>query len=335
MKPIKNCLVFTILLLSFCALSVRGQISSTQDGPWITDNRWDSGMAPSSSNCVTPINILHTIRIAAGTDVDLTSCGVLHIVINGGVFQLGHNSTEGSLLELASGSTIQITNGAIVRYQGMQDGTQAIINIGGNEVWSGDDGNITGEGFLDESSVNGSLPVDLISFTGESDGGNYILKWSTASEVDNEGFVIEYSTDKEDFTKIGWVDGHGTINTTMNYRFSYELGHGQYYFRLKQVDFDGEYEYSPTISVSSDWDGKIYSYPNPTSGEIYLNGPEAQVYKVSFSDMSGNEIIPSASMSIEEIETNINSVIDQLPSGVYFLTLIDAKQKVVERILVN
>jgi hypothetical protein len=121
------------------------------------------------------------------------------------------------------------------------------------------------------------LPIELISFTGYHDAARYenILLWSTASERNNDKFVVEKSADGVNFLQIGEVRGHGTTSAVHNYIFSDKDPYNGYnYYRLRQVDFDGTFELTNIIlidvaSASVITETKIDNlYPNPTDGDL-------------------------------------------------------------------
>lgn len=96
------------------------------------------------------------------------------------------------------------------------------------------------------------LPVTLLFFKGENKENKYShLTWGTALEINNSGFVVEKSLNAMDFDSIGWVDGHGNSTTLNTYSFDdvNVLNGKTYYYRLKQVDYDGGFEYSEIVSV--------------------------------------------------------------------------------------
>ena len=113
----------------------------------------------------------------------------------------------------------------------------------------------------------GVLPVELTSFTAQSENQKVILKWTTATELNNNGFEIQRRVDESDFATIGFVRGEGT--TTNQKEYSYidkDLFDGKYFYRLKQVDYNGSYEYSNVIEVdvrSLNEYALEQNYPNP------------------------------------------------------------------------
>jgi len=89
-----------------------------------------------------------------------------------------------------------------------------------------------------------ALPVELSSFVSSINGSNVTLNWSTASEINNSGFDIERSSVSGTWSKVGNVTGNGTSATTHSYTFTdRNLASGNYSYRLKQVDFNGNFEY--------------------------------------------------------------------------------------------
>ncbi len=98
--------------------------------------------------------------------------------------------------------------------------------------------------------INPPLPVELSSFTAQALDQKIILRWTTATELNNNGFEIQRKVAESDFATVGFVRGEGT--TTNQKQYSYidkDLVDGKYFYRLKQVDYNGSYEYSNVIEV--------------------------------------------------------------------------------------
>lgn len=96
-----------------------------------------------------------------------------------------------------------------------------------------------------------TVPVELSSFSTEVNGYNVLLSWITAPEINNQGFHIERrDTKNEEWRNIGFVNGSGTSTELQSYSYVDEnLSAGKYQYRLKQIDYDGTFEYSNTIEV--------------------------------------------------------------------------------------
>ena len=111
------------------------------------------------------------------------------------------------------------------------------------------------------------LPVELTSFTASANSKEVILNWVTATELNNRGFEIQRKVVEGDFATVGFIKGEGT--TTHQKEYSYadkNLADGKYYYRLKQLDFSGEYEYSNRIEVDVRTLNNFtleQNYPNP------------------------------------------------------------------------
>lgn len=119
--------------------------------------------------------------------------------------------------------------------------------------------------FTVASTTTSLLPVELINFGATKEGQQVVLDWSTASELNNDRFEVEQSRNGWDFGKIGEVDGSGTTSKLQTYSFIHSKPSlGTNYYRLKQVDFDGAYEYSTTIRTTmDDIEGTLQLLQNP------------------------------------------------------------------------
>jgi len=139
---------------------------------------------------------------------------------------------------------------------------------GDNDYWDIDGS--TNNGYPILYSVSSATPVELISFTSKKIGNTILLNWETATEVNNYGFEMQrsvVSSQISEFKTIGFIEGHGNSNSPNDYSFidSDNLV-GVVQYRLKQIDFDGGFEYSDIVEVKSNLP-KVYklnqNYPNP------------------------------------------------------------------------
>ncbi len=105
---------------------------------------------------------------------------------------------------------------------------------------------------LGSSSSTNVLPIELVSFTGEKKDNRNILNWTTASEINNAYFTVEKSYNGIDFEWVGTQEGSSPSTQIINYSLSdYNILETLNYYRLKQTDFDGKFEYSKTISIDN------------------------------------------------------------------------------------
>lgn len=128
------------------------------------------------------------------------------------------------------------------------------------------------------------LPVTLIAFSGEKNGHQNNLNWQTSSEVSNRGFEIERSSDARTFETIGFVDGNGDTKEIHSYHFTDLAPLPTAYYRLKQLDHDGKFEYSKVIVVKTPQE-PLRIYPNPAHTNITIAGyqghPDISVFNHS------------------------------------------------------
>ncbi|MBT8378446.1 MAG: T9SS type A sorting domain-containing protein [Ignavibacteria bacterium] len=181
------------------------------------------------------------------------------------------------------------------------------------------------------SEKNFPLPVELVNFNAKVVKDNVVLNWTTETEVSNYGFNVERSGSNKMWQKIGFVEGSGNSNSIKDYSFTdSRLTSGlEYYYRLKQIDTDGQYEYSNEVSVSISIDAyNLYqNYPNPFNPTTTINFslPEEALVKLKIWDILGSEIavLVNERLGPGNYETifNISSAKDGIPSGVYFYTL--------------
>jgi hypothetical protein len=120
------------------------------------------------------------------------------------------------------------------------------------------------------------LPVQLTRFTARARGKYAELSWATASEQDNDYFAVERSADGRQWQELGRVAGRGTTTLPQQYAYLDQAPlPGLSYYRLKQVDFDGQYEYHGPVSLRRDQaGGSMMAFPNPAHERLYVRLPQ-------------------------------------------------------------
>jgi len=168
-----------------------------------------------------------------------------------------------------------------------------------------------------------SVPVELTSFAASSKNNEVELSWTTATETNNQGFQVERMNAGGTFEQVGYVAGFGTTTEPKAYSFTdSKLEAGNYTYRLKQVDFDGSYEYSDEVNVVVELPLEYaleQNYPNPfnPSTTIKYSIPEDGFVKLAIYNMLGEEVasIVSNVQKAGRYEVNFNA--NGLASGVY------------------
>ncbi len=304
---------------------------------------------PIGSASYTPANI----QLSAASTTDVFGVRVFN-----GVFSTGNNTgglisnnvvnrtwfiteavTGGSIasIQLAWDDSIETigfnrTNCAIARHNGSSYVTFGTTPFGASTLVSGQRTrsltNLTSFGNFAIGDNISTLPVKLISFNGIASDNDALLNWSTSVEINNKGFEIERSIDGELFETIGFIKGKGNSNAIVNYSFTDAnvfVDSKFAYYRLKQVDFDGKFEYSKTIKVTNSnvsFDD-VKAYPNPFANELNISFNSAKNTSglVEITNIQGKVI----TVKNTDVQKGLNTItlteLNDLSAGIYFVRL--------------
>ena len=181
----------------------------------------------------------------------------------------------------------------------------------------------------DWRDVDATLPVSLIDFSAKKVNDYVEINWTTASEKNNDYFVVQKSVDGFNFDDIDIVEGAGNSNVIINYRSyddnpNYEIN----YYRLSQIDYDGTITLSSIVAVINESENIIQVFPNPSDGNITVKTQEA-IDVVIYSSI-GHEVLRL------KLNANTNNKIDLTnhKKGIYFLSYITNGKRVVKKIIV-
>lgn len=179
------------------------------------------------------------------------------------------------------------------------------------------------------------LPVTLSSFSGICDDGKVSLNWMTTSEVNNDYFIVQRSNDMMNWVESGRVNGNGNSNSLREYQFLDEEGSGVGYYRLKQVDFNGESQIHYPISINcQSITNDIVIYPNPTNGKFTIEvGEGAKVESIVVSNVHGTEMIVHDEFKITG-ENDLEMDLSHLSPGLYFLRLKMGASTVIKHLVI-
>ena len=189
--------------------------------------------------------------------------------------------------------------------------------------------------------IDNSLPVTFATFDADVDGHDVVLSWTTATETNNAGFEVErirvLPSPNEEWNgrdrslrweSLGFVNGVGTSSDPQSYVHRVaDLAPGSYRFRLKQIDFDGSFEYSPEIEIQLDLPGAFWMstvYPNPfnTHASVSFSVAQAQALQVTLYDVQGRTIQQLFQGWAEPGEVKALTIPGHtLPAGIYIMHL--------------
>lgn len=176
------------------------------------------------------------------------------------------------------------------------------------------------------------LPVSWLYFKGYEANHQIKLEWSTASEINNSHFEIQRSADGIIFEKIGKVNGNGTKNEISTYHFDYHFDRNFAFYRLKQIDFDGQFEYSEIIKIQPDMSVvNVQIFPNPAKDAITITVNDIDISgdaQVVIQDYLGRIVYA------ETIQTmNQNISVSSISAGTYLVVVeingLSTKQKLI------
>lgn len=166
---------------------------------------------------------------------------------------------------------------------------------------------------IGSDSVLNPLPVTFGRLTGSVKENSVILNWNTLSELNNQGFVIEKKSTGEFYDSIGFIKGKGNSAVYNNYSFyDNEIIDGlSIYYRIKQIDFDGKFDYSNEVNIVKSYADLFEIYPNPARDILTLSNA-----------FNGHAELINSLGDIFEIEFFDGvSDISEVKPGIYFIKI--------------
>lgn len=236
-------------------------------------------------------------------------------------------------------------------------GSNTYVDVPTSSAYSTSGGTLNGITYIEYQNVNSfsggtagirvspgayGLPVKLLYLTATPIDNSFIrIDWATSLEIDNKGFDVERSIDGIHFDKIGWIDGNGNSTQTIKYKFDDKtvIANTVYYYRLKQIDYDGDEEYSNTVSASIK-DGSGFTlndlYPNPATEKVTISIStdfNQDVYVKVF-DLLGQIILDKNWQVITGTNT-FEIDLSSFASGTYTVSLFTGNQYLTKKLVVS
>ncbi len=176
------------------------------------------------------------------------------------------------------------------------------------------------------------LPIELVSFDAVVNNDAVNIEWQTAMELNNDFFTVERSRDLTYFEVLDTISGAGNSNTHLFYSYD-DINplEGVSYYRLKQTDYNGDFDYSLIRSVTtSPVNRELYLYPNPTTGLIYIEGTTNSSSTLRVDNIFG-ENVSQTILKTNISENKISLDLSSLKNGIYFLKIDDVVFRLVKR----
>ena len=247
---------------------------------------------------------------------------------------------------LVRSGAVNFSNATIKLYYGSDDGVtnyaslRVAQGLTGNWVNDGGTGTANGSGTITSGSFStfsniftlgnvpggtNPLPIRLLSFTCEKKETGVLIKWTTATEINNDYFTVESSEDAEHYTEILSVPGAGNSSSMLSYNaMDYSSWSGIHYYRLKQTDFDGEFSYSQAIKIQNDEQYDFFISPNPSTGEyldVHLNATQNTDVTIGIYDSKGSSVYKNE-IRLENDEKQIRiKDLNFVDNGIYYVTV--------------
>lgn len=195
-----------------------------------------------------------------------------------------------------------------------------------------------GSGFAADSGAYGNfsivrinaddpVPVELTSFKASTSGKNVLLEWITATELNNSGFEVQRRTQESGYEVVGFVAGSGSTTEQRSYVFRDDnIPNGKYIYRLKQIDFNGVFDYSNEIEVevNAPLDFSLeQNFPNPFNPSTTINYSiaEASLVKIAVYNLLGQEVALIVNEFKGAGQYSVQFDASFLTSGAYFYTI--------------
>ena len=333
--------IFLFLLsiaLSSVVMYAQTTVVSANSGEWNEPSTWVGGVIPGCFNI---------IEISTGNEVNISNAVILTLCADPiyidvmGKLTLGcpSNNIFGAALTIPVGSAINIQAGGVLKgCDGVTIVYSGTWGPGSGILYTSDSGIVTGPRYL-AADTSVSLPVELISFNSNVTRNKIIVNWQTATETNSDYFQVERSSDGVNWERMDELVAAGNSNTVLNYQYIDKSPISDItYYRLLQMDFDGEFEYYGPIVARIENTGlntELSIFPNPNSegqlnisiGKPMQNGDIIEVF-----DNTGR-LLMSSNVSSDTQTFQLN--VSELKKGMYIIRYQSRDAQLTERLIIQ
>ena len=322
-------LLVAVMLLNW---GKAANITAIQNGNWTSLSTWDLNRVPADGdNIIIPVGRTVMFMNTPYPQNNPPARPTLHIRIYG---TLDFSSPGNDKLYLDAGSKIQIYPGGKISTSSSSTEIISIFNgVLDNTVWNGTPSTVNGSASATSTTIgfsNSLLPVKLTSFTiKRADQDHAKLTWITSAEVNSAYFEIEtINSNHNTWQTLTKVEAANTSTTTIEYYYNVPLLDGENQFRLKQVDNDGKYTYSPVVKMNNNESAEITAYYDNRSNTLAINNTTSGTLEVALYNLSGNLILHRKDVS------SYVALGKSVP-GIYILKLRSAQNQFAQKLFIH
>lgn len=311
---------FSILILS--SVSHAALIRSVGNGDWNDPATWDLGRLPQDGDEII-IDVGHIVTIPLFVEISLDN-----VII----------AVRGELsIPLLGALTLDSNSSVVIETGGSLSGFLSFVTVGGTTIPIFTP--LSGPSYIDTGGVTTGgtppgyipLPIELISFNIQLAGNIVEIDWATATELNNDFFTIERSIDGLEWSVIGELEGTGDSHVRLDYQFiDFNPMPGLSYYRLKQTDFDGQFEYFDPAVLLYEPDNLFKVFPNPAQNVLNLTtSSNLEDATIIIKNLNGQQEQVFPLVNSHQAEMDVSS----LPPGVYVLEIVFPESTLTRRIL--
>lgn len=318
--------------MTITAITSYSQVTyvTAQSGNFDADATWGSeGAPPTTGACNCKIVIAGNTTVTLNTDVNITNVA---LVLDAAGSKLVWSTANNRSLVLGGTSSIDVQNSLASIVLTKAGHT---INLKGQTIYTGTSAGFnsatagTVNGLASAASIranpqfqSGTLPVKLTDFQASGKGSSVIISWKTDLEVNSSHFEIQRSGDSKQWQSIGSVQASGNVSVEQIYAYTDAAPlDGTSYYRLKMIDLDGQFDYSPIKSITfASTALNVVAGPNPASTflNVSVSQPGREPYRLRLINRAGQVVFDQKyAAANSRLQINVANYAD----GSYFLEI--------------